>query len=63
MLLSGAHSETDAFLSWAWDYFDRDHAAVVESSSTPQRIAWSDDADDVPHISVEPRKTSRAGTT
>ena len=31
MLLSGAHSKTDAFLSWAWDYFDRDHAAVVEA--------------------------------
>ena len=27
MLLSGAHSKTDAFLTWAWDYFDRDHAA------------------------------------
>ena len=53
MLLSGAHSKTDAFLSWAWDYFDRDHAAVVESSTTPQRIAWGDDAADVPHISVE----------
>jgi NADH dehydrogenase len=38
MLLSGAHSKTDAFLSWAWDYFDRDHAAVVESSTT---AAWS----------------------
>ena len=25
MLLSGVHSRTDAFLSWAWDYFDRDH--------------------------------------
>ena len=53
MLLSGAHSKTDAFVSWAWDYFDRDHAAVVESSTTPQRIAWGDDAADVPHISVE----------
>jgi len=53
MLLSGAHSKTDAFLSWAWDYFDRDHAAVVESSATPQRIAWGDDDADVPHISVE----------
>ena len=53
MLLSGAHSKTDAFLSWAWDYFDRDHAAVVEASTTPQRIAWGDDAADVPHISVE----------
>ena len=30
MLLSGVHSKTDAFLSWAGDYFDRDHAAVVE---------------------------------
>ena len=32
MLLSGAHSKTDAFLTWAWDYFDRDHAATVEAS-------------------------------
>ena len=32
MLLSGAHSKADAFLSWAWDYFDRDHAATVEAS-------------------------------
>ncbi|WP_222843964.1 hypothetical protein [Cellulosimicrobium sp. CUA-896] len=54
MLLSGAHSRTDAFLSWAWDYFDRDHAALVEESSAPRRIAWGDDADDVPTISVEP---------
>jgi NADH dehydrogenase len=54
MLLSGAHSKTDAFLSWAWDYFDRDHAALVESSTTPQRIAWGADAADVQHISVEP---------
>jgi NADH:ubiquinone reductase (H+-translocating) len=62
MLLSGAHSKTDAFLSWAWDYFDRDHAATVESSSTPRRIAWGDDDEDVPHISVErPRSTTGAG--
>ena len=53
MLLSGAHSKTDAFLSWAWEYFDRDHAAVVESSTTPRRIAWGDDPADAPHISVE----------
>jgi hypothetical protein len=26
MLLSGVHSKIDAFLSWGWDYFDRDHA-------------------------------------
>jgi NADH:quinone reductase (non-electrogenic) len=55
MLLSGAHSKADAFMSWAWDYFDRDHAAIVEWSSTPQRIAWEDDAADVPHIVVDRR--------
>ena len=53
MLLSGAHSKTDAFLSWGWDYFDRDHAATVEASTTPQRIAWGDDAADVPHVRVD----------
>jgi NADH dehydrogenase len=53
MLLSGAHSKTDAFLSWGWDYFDRDHAATVEASTTPRRIAWDDDAADVPHIKVD----------
>ncbi len=52
MLLSGVHSKTDAFLSWAWDYFDRDHAAVVESHSAPRRIAWGDDQGDVPHIVI-----------
>jgi NADH dehydrogenase len=64
MLLSGAHSRTDAFLSWAWDYFDRDHAAVVESSMTPRRIAWGDDEADVPHIMVErPSSTAPAGNS
>jgi NADH dehydrogenase len=53
MLLSGAHSKTDAFLSWAWDYFDRDHAATVEASATPHRIAWGDDEQDVPHIVLD----------
>src|SRR5262249_35028297 len=52
-LLSGAHSKTDAFLSWAWDYFDRDHAATVEASSVPKRIAWGDREADVPHIRVD----------
>ncbi|MDQ0374078.1 NAD(P)/FAD-dependent oxidoreductase [Cellulomonas humilata] len=52
MLLSGVHSRTDAFLSWAWDYFERDHAATVESHDAPRRIAWGDDADDVPHIDL-----------
>ncbi len=54
-LLSGAHSKTDAFLSWAWDYFDRDHAATVEASSTPKRIAWGDHESDVPHIALGDR--------
>jgi NADH dehydrogenase len=67
-LLSGAHSRTDAFLSWAWDYFDRDHAATVEASSTPKRIAWGDRETDVPHISLDDRPTTpnehvREGTT
>jgi len=53
MLLSGAHSKTDAFLNWAWDYFDRDHAATVEAASAPRRIAWGDADADVPHITVE----------
>ncbi len=65
-LLSGAHSRTDAFLTWAWDYFDRDHAATVEASTTPQRIAWGDHEADVPHISLDdPAKTPHVheGTT
>lgn len=55
MLLSGAHSKADAFLTWAWDYFDRDHAAIVEASSAPKRIAWSDDDQDLPHIVLNQR--------
>jgi len=69
-LLSGAHSRTDAFLTWAWDYFDRDHAATVEASSAPKRIAWGDRDADVPHISLEERPSTtpehqpaRGGTT
>jgi NADH:ubiquinone reductase (H+-translocating) len=42
-LLSGAHSKVDAFMSWAWDYFDRDHAAIVECHGDPKRIVWGDD--------------------
>jgi NADH dehydrogenase len=52
MLLSGAHSKADAFLSWAWDYFDRDHPAMVEAAATPARIAWADEVADRPHIVV-----------
>jgi len=62
-LLSGAHSKTDAFLTWAWDYFDRDHAATVEASSTPQRIAWGDRQADAPHISLGSDPTDARGRT
>jgi NADH dehydrogenase len=63
MLLSGAHSKADAFMAWAWDYFDRDHAATVEWSTTPKRIAWGDEAADVPHISVDRRDPATAGSS
>ena len=53
MLLSGVHSKTDAFLEWAWDYFDRDHAATVEASAAPRRLAWADHGEDVPHIVLD----------
>jgi NADH dehydrogenase len=61
MLLSGAHSKADAFLTWAWDYFDRDHAATVEASSAPRRIAWGEDEEDVPHIVLD--RPEPAGST
>ena len=59
-LLSGAHSRTDAFLTWAWDYFDRDHAATVEASTAPKRIAWGDREADLPHISLDDPPTTTA---
>jgi NADH dehydrogenase len=68
-LLSGAHSRTDAFLTWAWDYFDRDHAATVEASAAPKRIAWGDHEADRPHITLDdrpsattPHQDARGGT-
>jgi NADH:ubiquinone reductase (H+-translocating) len=53
MLLSGVHSKTDAFITWAWDYFDRDHAATIEASANPHRVAWADHGEDAPHIVLE----------
>jgi NADH dehydrogenase len=60
MLLSGVHSKVDTFLAWGWDYFDRDHAATIEATTaTPQRLAWADHGEDVPHIVVDrPEATS-----
>ena len=63
MLLSGAHSKTDAFLTWAWDYFDRDHAATVEACSTPKRIAWGDLDADAPRITVPDRPSTPSPQT
>jgi NADH dehydrogenase len=61
MLLSGVHSKVDTFLAWGWDYFDRDHAATVEATTaTPQRLAWADHGEDVPHIVVH-RPEATAG--
>ncbi|HEY2877650.1 NAD(P)/FAD-dependent oxidoreductase, partial [Nocardioides sp.] len=59
-LLSGAHSKTDAFLTWAWDYFDRDHAATIEAHTAPKRIAWGDHEADIPHIAVDEPAPSTA---
>jgi NADH dehydrogenase len=61
MLLSGVHSKTDAFLTWAWDYFDRDHAATLEVSAAPARLAWADHGEDVPHIVLD--RTAPTGNT
>jgi NADH dehydrogenase len=62
-LLSGVHSKTDAFLEWAWDYFDRDHSAVVEASSAPTRLAWRDKNEDQPHILLDPPADAVTGPT
>ncbi len=63
-LLSGVHSRTDAFLEWAWDYFDRDHAATVEATTTPRRYAWADHGEDTPHIVLDPiRGTDTTSST
>ena len=53
MLLSGVHSKSDAFLEWGWDYFDRDHAATLESHQRPKRILWGDDTEEVAHIELD----------
>jgi len=52
ILLSGVHSRIDAFMEWADDYFHADRAANLEIGGTPDRIAWSNDAQDQPTIRV-----------
>jgi len=44
------HSEVDAFLSWADDYFHHQRAADLELDDTVGRIAWSDDEADKPEL-------------
>ena len=41
------------FLTWAWDYFDRDHAAALEVSDGPSRLAWADHGEDLPNIVLD----------
>jgi NADH:ubiquinone reductase (H+-translocating) len=63
MLLSGVHSKIDAFLSWGWDYFDRDHAATIEATAaTPERLAWADHGEDMPHIVLDRAAAPTSGT-
>lgn len=53
LLLSGVHAKVDAFLTWAWDYVDRDHAAMVEAYSAPRRIVWAHSESDRPHLDLD----------
>ena len=64
MLLSGVHSKIDAFLSWGWDYFARDHAATIEATAaTPERLAWADHGEDMPHIVLDrPQEVTSTST-
>jgi NADH dehydrogenase len=48
ILLSGLHSEVDALLNWADDYFHHDRAPDLELEGTPTRIVWSDNDADRP---------------
>lgn len=50
VLLSGIHSQVDAFLNWADDYFHHDRAADLELEDSVGRIAWADDDADVPNL-------------
>ncbi len=50
VLLSGMHSQVDAFLNWADDYFHHDRSADLELDDSVGRIAWADDAADAPKL-------------
>ena len=59
MLLSGVHSKTDAFLNWAWDYFDRDHAATVEAVLDAPAHRLGRRRRGPPHIDLDDRTAPR----
>jgi NADH dehydrogenase len=50
VLLSGAHSEVDAFLNWADDYFHHGRAPDLELDDAVGRIAWADDEAEKPQL-------------
>ena len=44
------HSQVDAFLNWADDYFHHDRSADLELEDSVGRIAWADDDADAPKL-------------
>lgn len=50
VLLSGIHSQVDAFLNWADDYFHHDRAPDLELADSVGRIAWADSKADEPTL-------------
>ena len=50
VLLSGMHSEVDAFLNWADDYFHHHRAPDLELDDAVGRIAWADDESEKPTL-------------
>lgn len=50
VLLSGIHSQVDAFLNWAENYFHHHRAADQGLDESVGRIAWADEPSDRPQI-------------
>jgi NADH dehydrogenase len=50
VLLSGVHSEVDAFLNWADDYFHHGRAPDLELDDAVGRIAWADVESEKPKL-------------
>lgn len=45
LLMSGVRERIEAFITWAWNYFDRSRAVQVLDRKDERRIDWGDDAD------------------